>query len=321
MRMYLIHSCLPFLLVFLWACPVPGRKNGRIKIILDTDIAGDIDDAFAHALVQASPEFEVLGITVADGPTESRARVSCRMLYLCGQERIPVAVGRPTRHGSPLPDQLSWSEGFDEVRPIGKSAADFIIENLRKYPREVTIISVGPVTNLGDVIGKDPEAWKLVKEVYSMFGSFYMGYGGSPIVSPEWNVRADVESAKRFIASGVPITLAGLDVTTMVKFDGEHRLALAMRNSPLTDALCGLYSLWSGGNMDRTPTLYDPVAVAMVLTDEFVATREAHVEVTDEGFTVIDESKPPNCRISVGIKKDEFIEWLTRRLLKQNLGR
>jgi len=265
----------------------------KMKIIFDTDLAGDIDDAFAHALVQVSPEFEVLGITIADGPTDQRARVSCRMLYNCAQEHIPVAVGRQTREGSTLPPQIIWGESFDKLEPIRESAVDFIIRNLRKYPNQITIISVGPVTNLGDVIDRDPEAWKMVKEVYSMFGSYYMGYNEGPVPDSEWNVRADVESSKKFMSSGVPITLAGLDVTTMVKFGPERRTRLLMRCSPLTDALCGLYSLWSSNRPGADPTLFDPVAVTMVITDRFVSTRQAHVRVTDEGYTVIDEEQAP----------------------------
>jgi len=296
-----------------------ARSEEKMKIIFDTDLAGDIDDAFAHALVQISPEFEVLGITTAHGPTDLRAKVSCRMLYNCGQEQIPVAVGRPTGEGKPA--QLHWGDGFDLVKPIELSAADFIIQNLKKYPNQVTIISVGPVTNLGDVIDKDPEAWKKVKAVYSMFGSFYMGYGeGSPPTN-EWNVRADPQSAKKFINSGVPITLAGLDVTTMVKFQAERRLQILLRRSPLTDALCGLYSLWSMDRPGRDPTLFDPVAVAMVITDEFVETAPAHVRVTDDGHTVIEKDLPPNCRIGTRINKDAFLDWLTKRLLTQNLMR
>ncbi|MBW7996522.1 MAG: nucleoside hydrolase [Candidatus Glassbacteria bacterium] len=296
-----------------------GSARAAKKIIFDTDLGGDIDDAFAHALVQISPEFEVLGITVGDGPTEGRGRVSCRMLWEAGQDTIPVAVGRATRLGDNRPLQINWGDGFDRCRPLDESAADFIIRLLKKYPHQITIISVGPVTNLGDVIRKDPGAWKLVREVYSMFGSFYMGYDRGPRPSAEWNVRADVESAQLFMTSGVPITLAGLDVTTMVKFDRDRRLQLLYRNSPLTDAISALYTLWSLPNPEgRDPTLFDPVAVAMAFTDEFVQLRRAHVRVTDEGFTVVDESKPPNCKIGINISTARFIDWLTRRLLTQN---
>lgn len=312
------------LIIFLFIILVfsePTRSAQKKKIIFDTDIAGDIDDAFAHALVQICPEFDILGITTADAQTVMRARVSCRMLWECGQENIPVAVGRQTRHGSEQAPQLRWGEGFEKYRPVKKSAADFIIENLRKYPNQITIISVGPVTNLADVIDKDPEAWKMIKDVYSMFGSFYIGYENNPVPSAEWNVRADVASAQKFINSGVPITLAGLDVTTMVKFKKERRKLLQERNSPLTDAISELYKLWSINSPGRNPTLYDPVAVAMVITDEFVKTRRAHVRVTDEGYTVIDESKAPNCTIGMHIKIEPFLNWLTERLLKQDLRR
>ena len=309
-------------LLFIFLLFTAARAAEKKKIIFDTDLGGDIDDAFAHALVQISPEFEVLGITVADGPTEGRARASCRMLYEAGQEHIPVAVGRPTRQGSSPPPQLSWGKGFERYQPIKKPAAEFIVETLRKYPHQVTIISVGPVTNLADAIDKDPEAWKLVKEVYSMFGSFYMGYGGDPRPSAEWNVVADVASSRKFMTSQVPITLAGLDVTTMVKFSEQRRLQLLYRNSPLTDAISALYTLWSIDNpQGRTPTLFDPVAVAMAITGEFVTTREAHVRVTDEGYTVVDESQPPNCSIGMRVSTEKFIDWLTGRLLRQNMMR
>ena len=251
--------CVVSLIGSLGAESAAGKE--KIKIILDTDIAGDIDDAFAQALVQISDEFEVLGITVAYGPTERRAKVSCKMLYDCGQEEIPVAVGRP-KNPEDQP-QLYWAEGFEKLKPIKQSAADFIIANLRKYPGQVTVISVGPVTNLADVIDKDPEAWKMVKEVYSMFGSFKIGYGLKSPPTNEYNVRADVDAAQKFMQSGVKITLAGLDVTTMVKFKSERRLQILLRRSPLTDSLCGLYSLWSSGRYGNDPTLFDPVAVAM----------------------------------------------------------
>lgn len=309
--------------VFAFGLFLPGNAAAqeRKKIIFDTDLASDIDDAFAHALVQVSDEFEVLGITMAYGPTDRRARVSCRMLWECGQENIPVVVGRPLNAENDARPQLIWGDGFEAYKPLDEPAADFIIRMLRRYPGEITIISVGPVTNLGDVIRKDPEAWKMVKEVYSMFGSFFMGYDESSRPDAEWNVRADVESSKLFVESGVPMTFAGLDVTTMVKYREDRRLQLALRGSPLTDALTGLFTLWSGNNYTQDPTLYDPVAVLMAMNDRFVTTREACVEVDDEGFTHVVEGREPNCRIGLHIQTDQFLDWLTLRLLQQNLMR
>lgn len=299
-------------------------EGGKQKIILDCDLGGDIDDAFALALILSSPEFEVMGITLDHGLTEKRAQLACRLLYETGKEAIPIAVGRQTANivgegndaGAYTP-QFYWGEGFSKVKPIATPAADFILQMLHKFPREIILFTVGPVPNIGDLLDKDPAALKLAKGVYSMFGSFFLGYGNNPIPSAEWNVRADVASAKRFAASAADITYAGLDITTFVTLDEKQRLKLLMRQSPLTNALCGLYALW--GN--ETPVLYDPVAVGMVLWPDLFETRRANIRVIDEGFTVVDEGKEPNCRLGVSINKEEFLKRLMDRLLKQNLGR
>ncbi len=311
-------------IVLFLSCLHGFAQAQRQKIILDCDLGSDIDDAFAVALILTSPEFEVLGITLDHGLTEKRAQVACKLLFETGMEQIPVAFGRQTSDvvgkdktpGTYAP-QFHWAEGFSTVKPIETPAADFIVEVLRKYPHEVILFTVGPVPNIADVIQKDAGALKLAKNIYSMFGSFFMGYDNNPVPSAEWNVQADVASAKLFAGSGVPITYAGLDITTFVKLEKKRRQQLLMRQSPLTNALCGLYTLWG----QETPVLYDAVAVGMVLWPELFTTRPAHVRVVEGGFTVVDESKPPNCEVGVAIQKEEFLGRLMQRLLRQNLGR
>ncbi|MBD3375885.1 nucleoside hydrolase [candidate division KSB1 bacterium] len=289
--------------------------NEKQKIIFDCDLGDDIDDAFALAMVIAADEFNVLGICMDYGNTPERAKIACRMLYETGRETIPVAVGRKTKdHYSP---QFHWGKGFDKIKPIDQPAADFIIEQLERYPNEVILITVGPVPNMLDIIAKDPGALKKAKHIYSMYGSFYLGYGSDPVIDAEWNVRADEEASKAFSASGAPITYAGLDITTFVKWDADLRLKLLMRQSPLTDALCGLYTLWG----HETPTLYDCVAVGMVLWPDLFNTRPAHVRVIDGGYTVIDESQSPNCEIGMSINTKEFLNRLLNLYLEQNLMR
>ena len=294
------------------------------KIILDTDLGGDIDDAFALALILCSPEFEVLGFVMDHGLTQERARIACKMLYETGHENIPVVVGRQTpliigqdEHPAPYNDQFYWARGFDRIKPIDTPAQDFIIDNLRKYPDEIILFTVGPVPNIADVIRKDPEALKLAKHIYSMFGSFYIGYGGKSEPDAEWNVRADVESAKRFASCGAKITYAGLDITAFVTLEESERYKLLMRQSPLTDALCGLYSLWG----KQTPILFDCVAVGMALWPDLFTTHPAHIQVTDTGYTEIDENKTPTCEVGVYIDKETFLRRLMQRLLQQNFSR
>ena len=192
-------------LIFLLSFGMAGAA-ARQKVILDCDLGDDIDDAFAVGLILASPEFEVLGLVMDFLDTGKRAEVACRMLYETGKEDIPVVMGRKTGEGNE--SQLKWASGFEKVKPVEEGAADFIIRNLRKYPGEVILFTVGPVPNLQDVMEKDPDALKLAKQVVSMFGSFYMGYGNSPIPSAEWNVMADAEAAQVFIRSGADFLFA-----------------------------------------------------------------------------------------------------------------
>lgn len=308
-----------FLIVFFCFISLNLSSQEKQKIIFDCDLGGDIDDAFAVALILASPEFEVLGFVMDQGDTPKRAQVACKMLYETGMHDIPVVVGRKTNDY--FSSQFHWAEGFETIKPMNKNAADFIIENLRKYPDEIILFTVGPVPNIMDVLKKDPDALKLAKHVYSMFGSYYMGYDTGPIPSAEWNVRGDEEAARMLVNSGADISYAGLDVTTYVKLNEAYRNKLIMRQSPLTNALSALYTLWRYESYAHPdPVLHDVVAVGMLLWPELYTTRKAHIKVIEGGYTVIDESKDPNCEIGMSIKKEEFLKRVMERLLTQNLS-
>ena len=301
------------------------------KVLFDCDLGGDVDDAFAVALLLTSPEFEVLGLVMDHGNTTKRGQVACRLLYELGLEKhIPIVVGRPTPRmvGEQSgiagdSNQFIWAQGFERVKPVSTDAAKFIIENLRRYPNDVILFTVGPVCNIEDVLKQDPEALKLAKRVIAMFGSFEMGYGGPGTKpEPEWNVRADAKAGQALLASGAKLTLAGLDTTTMVKLGEADRTRLLYRNSPLTDALCGLYTLWRCKEYARPdPTLFDVVPVGMVLWPELFTSRPAHVRVTDKGMTELAADAQPNCEIGVTVEKDELIKRAMDRYLKQNLMR
>jgi inosine-uridine nucleoside N-ribohydrolase len=316
-----------FLLLTVFLIPLFATGKEKQKIIFDCDFGGDIDDAFAVALVLNSPEFDVLGFVMDHGNTPLRARTILKLLYEVGKEDIPVIVGTPTpaivgvdKEIAGPSNQFHWSEGFDKIQPSNVTAADFIINNLRKYPNEVIVFTVGPVCNIKEVIKKDKDVLKLAKKIVSMFGSFYMGYNGGPVPDAEWNVRADIEASKIFAASNANKVYAGLDVTTIVKLTEVNRNRLLMRQSPLTNALCGLYSLWrfeSYSNPD--PTLYDVVAVGYVLWPELFTSRKSHIHVDDSGYTLMDDSKDPNAEILMTINKEEFIQRVMERYLKQNL--
>ncbi len=326
-----MKTLLPTLLAVALAAVLSASASAapKQKVLFDCDLAGDVDDAYAVALLLASPEFEVLGLVMDHGHTWGRARVAGRLLHeLALADKIPIVIGRPTPSvvGQDTgiageSHQFIWGHGFELWKPASTNAARFIIETLRKYPTAVILFTVGPVCNIQDVAQQDPQALKLAKRVISMFGSFTMGYGGPGTKpEPEWNVRADIKAAQAFLNAGANPVLHGLDTTTMVKLGEPDRTRLLYRNSPLTDALSALYILWRYEDYARPdPTLFDVVPIGAVLWPELVTTRPAHVRVNDQGLTEVVEGAPPNCEIGVTVNQDEMVKRTMDRYLKQNL--
>lgn len=307
----------------------------RQKVIFDCDLGDDIDDAYALGyLLTLQDRYEILGITTCYGRTEDRALLAQKFLTHVGQTHIPVYVGKNTSKSSEranwYADQFYWAKGFiprdqsvfntqfrqakglPPLKTKTLGATEFIRSQLKKYPGEVIIFSVGPVTNLAPLGAELQKA----KAIYAMFGSFKIGYDGSAKVDAEWNVTCDIPSAKAFVQSGANIIYAGLDVTAMVKLSDENRLKLLMRQSPLTSAMQGLYVLWG----QETPTLFDPVAIGMETNPELFTTEKVHVFVDDKGFTRLDPKKPANATIGTNIKHAEFIQKLMHNYQYQNLN-
>jgi inosine-uridine nucleoside N-ribohydrolase len=132
-------------------------SNPTQKVIFDTDIGDDIDDVFALGLVLNSPELNVLGVTSAWGDTELRARLLQRFLHETGHVNIPVSVGRRTTPAANAPfTQAAWAQRMPPPKSPLPNAVDFTLDQIRKYPGEITLISVTPLTNICDLLDRDP---------------------------------------------------------------------------------------------------------------------------------------------------------------------
>lgn len=309
-------------LLFILFLSLQAFSQQKQKVIFDCDLGDDIDDAYALSLLLTMQDrYEILGITTCYGRTEDRASLAQKMLHETGQSHIPVYVGRNTssqnERANWFAEQFYYANGFKPAPKVATvSASDFIISMLTKYPNEVVIFSVGPVTNFGDIIDRDPAVLKKAKAIYAMFGSFKVGYSTKPPIDPEWNVLVDIPSAKKFVNSGARIIYAGLDVTAMVKLDKVNRDRILYRQSPMTNALSALYVLW--GN--ETPTLFDPVAIGMHAYPTLFQTEKVHVEVDDKGFTRIIAGKTPNAEIGTNIDTKAFVDILMKKYLYQNFN-
>ncbi len=285
--------------------------RSREKIIIDTDIGDDIDDAFAVALALKSPELQILGITTEFGETETRAKLVDRMLGEAGRQDIPVAVGVHTDAKTSF-GQRPYAEGGHFARASHPPAVDFILEQIRKNPGEITLVTIGPLVNVGAIIDRDPQTFKKLKRVVSMGGSIDRGYGdpyAAPTpAQPEWNILNDVASSKKLFAAGVPVDLMPLD-STQLKLDEVKREYLFRQGTPLTDALVILYHQWG----QQTPTLFDPMTIAFIDDPKLCPVEPMNIEVDAKG-TTLRGSGPPNARVCLHSDPEAFFRFYLGRV-------
>ena len=297
-----------------------GRPQPPAPVIIDTDIGDDIDDAFAIDLALTSPELHILGISAAWGDTSLRARMLDRMTCEVGLTDIPIQAGPTTKSTTPF-SQTPWaSAGI--ARPHS-DAVSFLLEQIQRYPGEITLIAIGPLTNIGAAISRDPATFSKLKRVVMMGGSIYRGYGDSGNAAThgadaEYNIAMDPVAAQKLFRSGVPIFMMPLD-STQLKFDAAKRSLLASVSTPMTDSLQVLIAEWSRSTHQVTPTMFDAVAAAYAVDPTSCPTTPLHIEVDEKGFTRVTPG-PPNAQACLEPKEDAFFKLLMPRLLNQRLA-
>jgi inosine-uridine nucleoside N-ribohydrolase len=281
----------------------------RLKVLLDTDIASDIDDAWALGLLVASPNVDLVGVTITDGNTPARAKVACKLLHAVGRDDVPVAVGRQTAPPKDFDYQFSWAEDFTAKQPIATPAADFIVDTLRKQPGAITLIAVGPLQNLADALRKEPRLGQLAQRIVLMSGSIGPN-AWSPAPVAEWNVVRSTADAQLVYAAGLNLTTVPLDSTTYVMLKSEERARLQATGSPLTRALESLYRLWLKDETSRM-TLHDQMAVAEALRPHefFKRCESLPIRVDDQGFTRVDRERGKPATVCFEPKRDEFLQF------------
>lgn len=284
------------------------------KVIIDTDIGDDIDDAFALALAVKSPELEILGVTTTFGDTETRAQIAARFLVEVGRTDIPVFAGKPTTTQNPMSQRRYAEESHATKAPPG-DAVEFLLGQIRKHAGEITLIAIGPLMNVGAAIDRDPVTFRKLKRVVMMGGSVRRGYGDlgyTPPVppKPEWNIMNDVPSAQKLFASGVPLYVMPLD-STQLKLDEVKRAFLFSQGTAVTDQLAVLYHLWN----QTTPTLFDPMTVAFVLRPELCPIQALRIRVDDKGYTR-EEPGPANAEVCLNSNSDDFFRFYLPRVSK-----
>jgi inosine-uridine nucleoside N-ribohydrolase len=296
------------LLALLLTLPLAAQK-----IILDTDVGDDVDDAFAIDLTLSSPELKILGISSAWGDTALRARMLDRMVCETGRSEIAINAGIPTKSAADF-TQAPWAKA-GIAREHGDAVA-YLLDQIRKNPGEITVLALGPLTNLAAAIDRDPATFRKAKRVVLMGGSIHRGYGAPGAApEPEYNIARDPAAAQKLLRSGVPLFVLPLD-STQLKFDETKLSSLASISTPMTDALQVLIAEWSRSTHHRTPTLFDAVAAAYAIDPTTCPMTPLHLEIDDKGMTRATPGAP-NAHACLEPKEDAFFALLMPRLLNQ----
>ena len=306
-----------------------------LKIILDTDIGDDIDDALALSLVINSPELCLLGVTTVFRNTDRRAKLAEKLFDTYGIKNVPVYAGidRPfiqeiIKHEKDMFDKkgryipCQYSSEMDSMNYDFKTnAVDFIISTVCSMPGEVTIVPIGPLTNIAAAIRICPEICSKIRGITLMGGIYTEQF-------PEWNIYCDPEAAKIVFSSGIPIHMVGLDVTLKCKMGLEEVERIKNINTSITSFLSVLIEKWLDFYKFECPVLHDPLAVATLIDESIVKFEKRYVDIGLYGeqrgctFTMNDalqkkETKWSEINVGVEVDRDKFMKLFLSRLTRK----
>jgi purine nucleosidase len=297
-------------------------------ILLDCDPGHD--DAIALLLALASPELKLLGVTTVAGnqTLEKTTANAIRVLEFAGRTDVPVAAGadRPLMRDPFVAAYVHGDTGLDgpDLPPpqgdrVNRHAVDFLADKIREADGAVTLVPVGPLTNVALMLALHPDARP--ERIVLMGGAVAEG---NITPAAEFNIWADPEAAARVFASGIEVTMIGLDVTHKALFTSAHIGRLAGRVGEMVTELLRFYDRFHREvyGFDGS-TIHDAVAVAHVIKPELVETLHRNVEIDVEsklcrGRTVVDlwrrTDRQPNAHVGVEIDADGFLELLIERI-------
>jgi inosine-uridine nucleoside N-ribohydrolase len=280
-----------------WCAALLAHAQGGTptKIIIDTDPG--IDDAMAILFALRSPALEVVGITTVFG-NATIDNATANALTLVGLEgsQVPVArgAGQPlVKERRPAPAFVHGADGLGEVgrqQPVGSvvgsSAAQFIVESARRYPGEITLVPLGPLTNVALALAIEPRLPALVKEVVLMGGAARVEGNVSPVA--EANIFGDPHAADIVFKTPWKVTMVGLDVTTQVRMTDPVLQRIAEANPRLGELIFSITryykSFYESRGVHGGFYVHDPSAIAYVIDPGLFEAWEARVRVATEGL-------------------------------------
>lgn len=305
-----------------------------MKVILDTDPG--IDDALAFILLKAMPEIELQAITVTHGNTsvEKCTTNALKLVELLGMQNIPVAMGadQPLVKALSVAEETHGDTGLGHaVLPtpttnvVATNAANLIIEIVNANPGEITILCIGPVTNLALALLKEPSLRKKIKNVVSMAGTIH--YPGNATPSSEYNVFCDPESFDILLRSGIDLTIVPLDVTYQCLFTKDHVARLNGAREDIRNFIDRSTAFYMEFHAEyqgiQGCAINDPLAAAILVKPELVTFRDYFLDIELHGqFTTAKisadhfnaTSNRPNAKVAMEVNVDGFMDFFIERV-------
>lgn len=252
------------------------------KVLLDTDIGSDIDDAVAIAYLLLQPRCELMGITTVAGEPAKRAEMASAICRHAGRDDVPIHPGaprsllipyRPYKGRAPQAEALGdWprQQTFESA-----SAVEFMRRTIRQHPGEITLLAIGPLTNVGLLMATDPEIMPLLKQLVLMGGAFFN------VCQAEANIRNDTGAAAIVYGQGghpppPRHVTVGLDVTLQCSMEvTEFRRRLAVR---VLDPVLDFAEVWFRDR--KVSHFHDPLAAACIFEPTICTYHPTHVHVS-----------------------------------------
>jgi purine nucleosidase len=309
------------------------------RIIIDTDPG--IDDSLAILLALASPEVQLEGLTVVHGnsSTEQGTINALSILELAKASQIPVAHGcdLPLVQPSLLAPETHGNTGLGyaqlpnpQSRPIVQNGCDFLIEQIMANPGEITLVAVGPLTNVALAIRQEPRIVEAVNELFIMGGAIRHEGNTTPLA--EFNTYVDPHATYIVFHSGMPITLTPLDVTyqCVLLADDVERIKQVDSDIPsfIGDATRFYMEFHDEYQGIQGCVINDPLTLALTFTPNLCDYKEYYVDVDISGGVSMGKTfadfytmteKPANMKVALGVRPRDFIELFVERM--QNLSR
>ena len=298
----------------------------KIPVILETDIGGDIDDSWALALLLRCPELKArLVVTALEGGEDktARARIAAKQIAKSGYTGIAVGAGLCVEPESCT--MGGWAEDYDISEypaPFYTDGIGALIDTVMASEETVTIICIGPLTNIAEALRREPRIAERAR-IIAVMGSIYNGHSLDVIAkTSDYNVRADIPAARAVFDAPWDITIAPLDITAhLVVGDDNYQHILYKRESdPVCAAVLSAFDRWMEVNnctyyKTHTTSLYDTAAIYMAVTGDYNVIMEDHrLVIDDKGYTNdSDEGRLVHCAVYWKYK-DVFYKFVTDRL-------